>query len=586
MERIRIRRRWSTALGTRGVPALAALLAASVTVSLATTPRAADASTPSTSGTEFWVAFLENYSTPDALELFVASDVDTSGTVAGTPLTSAIDFSVSAGSVTTVSIPIAAEASGTGVQDIGLRVTTAAPVALYGINRYSGSSDAFTAIPISGLGTRYRIIAAPGPFFQSTFAVVATVDGTTISIDGGAAVSLDAGETYVAKDSSDLSGTLVTSSQPVSVLSGHMCSTFKGVNCDHLVEHIPPTTTYGTIFPVVRFANENTTAGRTKDAFKIVADTDGTAVEVDGVSAGTIDAGEALVVEPYGLDETSTLNGGLITTSEPALVAHYLSTGAYRVDESTAVNGDPSMSLVTPADQFRSSVLFATMADGFAFNAVNVVIPTSAVASVRLDGTAVDPADFKQLGTSDYSAAQITISEGSHSLTAATAFGATVYGANLDNSYALPGGVGSNAVTAATPAPDESNAEGGGPALACEGPYVVSSAITCTITGGDGGIDILWRLTDPDGVTLLEGPVTLDAGGRGLIDLVLPSRSTGQHRLELVAWGVSAEIPITAPLPASVPSGRPDDATGVLWGSWFVMPGIALLMIRRRRTVR
>lgn len=543
----------TSVLASRSAAVIASLLVLTSTLTFVLPPTRAVAS-PSTSGTEFWIAFLDNATPPDpdALELFVASESATTGTVTGGALPSPITFSVAAGTVTTVSIPVSARSSGNGIQDIGLNVTTNDPVSIYGINRRTSSSDAFTAIPVTGLGTRYRIAAATSTVFTSVYAVVATTDGTTIRIDGGADIALDEGEAYVANINGDASGTLVESSAPVSVLSGHRCSNFKGVNCDHMVEHLPPTSAFGTEFAVVRFANEDSTAARTKDAFKVIADIDGTEVRVDGVVAGTINAGQSLVVEPYGLDGASTLNGGVITTSEPALLVQFMSTGRYRVDGSTTTVGDPSMTLVAPTDQFRSSVLFATMAAGFAYDAANVVIATAAVGSVRLDGAPVAAGSFQQLGSSGYSAAQLRITSGTHSLSADAPFGVTVYGANPSDSYATPGGVGASSVTTPTPPPTTPSL---GPVLECEEAARTGEMVTCRIANGDVGIDILWRLRAPDGTTALEGPVTLGPEGRGSIEFTMPRGAPGRYWIELVAWGVETSIDVAARIPTSVPAG-------------------------------
>lgn len=406
---------------------------------------------------------------------------------------------------------------------------------------------------MTGLGTRYRLAGAASTVSTGIYAVVATTDGTTISIDGGADIALDAGETYVAHVAGDVSGILVESSEPVSVLSGHRCSNFKVTNCDHMVEHIPPTTDYGTEFAVLRFANESTVLGRDFDPFKIIADTDGTTVSVDGVVAGTIDAGESLVVEPYGLDGGSTLNGGVITTSQPALVVHYMLTGTYRIDSTTATIGDPSMVLVAPTDQFRSSFLFSTMASGFLFDAVNIVVPTTAIDSVRLDGALVGSASFKQLGSSDYSGAQLKIASGTHTLTADAAFGATVYGANPSNSYALPGGVGASAVTipSATPA---AAAVGAQPVLDCDAVVAAGGTIECRISRGDPDIDILWRVNAAD-ATVAEAGVTLGPDGTGTFGFVAPATVPGPLDVELVAWGATDRVEVTTPRPNRVAAG-------------------------------
>jgi hypothetical protein len=93
-------------------------------------------------------------------------------------------------------------------------------------------------------------------------------------------------------------------------------------------------------------------------------------------------------------------------------------------------------------------------------------------------------------------------------------------------------------------------------AVSC-GPEVLSAGIsvTCTVTGGDPGIDILWRAAyNP---VFAEAGVTLDTSGAGEFSFVVPAAAVGQElTVELVEWLAPVSIGVVGgPVPSSVPSG-------------------------------
>ena len=97
-----------------------------------------------------------------------------------------------------------------------------------------------------------------------------------------------------------------------------------------------------------------------------------------------------------------------------------------------------------------------------------------------------------------------------------------------------------------------------GPVLACmpEGPPVAGALVTCTVTGGDAGIDILWRAAyNP---VIAEAGVTLDAAGAGTFSFVVPAAAFGQPiTVELVDWAAPVSLGVSGgPVPTSVPSGE------------------------------
>jgi alpha-tubulin suppressor-like RCC1 family protein len=92
-------------------------------------------------------------------------------------------------------------------------------------------------------------------------------------------------------------------------------------------------------------------------------------------------------------------------------------------------------------------------------------------------------------------------------------------------------------------------------ALVCSSNVQVGAEITCTVSGGDAGIDILWRAAyNP--VFAGEG-VTLDASGSGEFAFMVPAAALGQElTVELVEWTAPISLGVVGgPVPSSVPSG-------------------------------
>jgi alpha-tubulin suppressor-like RCC1 family protein len=91
----------------------------------------------------------------------------------------------------------------------------------------------------------------------------------------------------------------------------------------------------------------------------------------------------------------------------------------------------------------------------------------------------------------------------------------------------------------------------------------VGAQVTCTVTGGDPGIDILWRASvNP---VIAEAGVTLDADGRGTFAFTVPAGALGATLVvELVEWTAPVAIGVVGPgsagaggpVPTRVPAGE------------------------------
>lgn len=434
--------RW---LGSRGVVAVLAVIAV-----LADSPARADSR-----GTDFWVAFLSDFKNgaedPLLLTLSISAEAAASGTVAIPGLSFSQNFTVPAGGLTTVTIPngaIAGDGGTISVADLGIHVTSDTEVTVYGLNDIHETTDGFLGLPVDVLGTQYRALMYPDPTFAE-IGVVSTADGTVVTvvptaplIDGTAAGTpvvrtLDQGEVLLvpSTDHADLTGSTITATAPVSVFSGDSCVLLptNGFACNHLVEQLPPTTSWGTDFITVPLA-----ARMGGDLIRVLADQDDTAVSFNGSVVATLDAGEF-----YEAVVTAVTH---VTSSKPVLVA-YFSQGQ---SQDLALAGDPSMMLVPSTSQFLSSYIFKSTdstnsSDTWSPHYVNVVVPTADIGDLTVDGTAVDPTDFTAVSGTSFSVAQLELTGGTHRVAGSSPFGAMVYGFALASAYSFPAGLGVSA---------------------------------------------------------------------------------------------------------------------------------------------
>ncbi len=400
-----------------------------------------DSGTTDSSGTDFWLTFPQNYNTTPSLQLFVTSDTDTTGIVSIPGLSFTQDFSTTARMVTAITIPAAAElVTSDQVENLGIHVTSDAPVTVYGLNRIPYTTDAYLGLPTGILGTEYLTLGYKNQDDGggSEFALVATQDGTTVTIVPAATtgshtagtpytVSLSQGQTYQLQDQTpddDLSGSIVTADKPVAVFAGHVCANIPlGYNyCDHIVEEMTPTQAWGKDFVTVPLAT------RTKgDTFRILADIDDTHVSINGTQVATLDRGEFWEQIVTGLAQ--------ITADQPVLVAQYSNSTSY-----DGVTSDPFEMLIPPYEQWLTSYTVTTPNSGFTINYINVAAPSAAVGTITLDGAPIPVSRFTPIGSSGFSGAQLPVSLGAHSLASTFPFGVTVYGFATDDSYGYPGG--------------------------------------------------------------------------------------------------------------------------------------------------
>lgn len=404
-----------------------------------------------TLGTRFYVAFARQYrasgsQTPPDLFLTITGDVDTSGTVQIPGLGFYTSWTVAAGVATTIQLPSDAEMLDSDtVTSEGVLVTALDEVAVYGLSQKQFSTAGFTAIPVDALGTDHVVLGYKNTVNSvfpggTSFTLAATADNTTVTITPTLAINarpanvpysitLNRGQTYQVWVSgpleADLTGTRIVSSQPLSVFGGNTVARVPaGVNAaDHLVEQLPATNTWGSQFLTQPLA---TRSGG--DTFRILAHQANTQVFLNGSLLTTLAANQ--------FHETIIQGASSITSSKPVLVAQY-SNGS----EFDNTVSDPFMKLVVPLEQYQNSYVLSTPLAGIDFNYANLIVPTAAVDSVRVDGAPLGAAVFAPIGASGYSGAGIPLAIGSHQFHAAAGFSVTVYGFDEYDSYGYIGGM-------------------------------------------------------------------------------------------------------------------------------------------------
>ncbi len=456
-----------------------------------------------TEGTNFWLGFPANsYESLTTVQtLYIGGDTATSGKVLIPGMGFSKAFTVTPGKVTPVQLPSGSDmapAVSDGSEAKGIHVTAKYPVVVNAVDDEAYSTDGYTGLPTSSLGTSYTVLAfgtssAPKAEFNSELAIVATHPSTSVtitpSVEGGAGgsraagvpytVTLGEGEEYElrATKSEDLTGTTVSTSAPVSVFGGQRCAdvpTSAYEACDYMVEQTPPTSAWGT-----RFLTEPLIT-RSEDEFQLVAAQNGTEVFVNGSPTATLNAGQHYTHEIAGASE--------ITATKPILLAQYANSLSYdRVFDS-----DPFMITIPPVTQYGDDALFATPNNSLNLfaNYLNVIVPAAGASNMRIDGIAVPSSQFHPIGTSGYDGAQLSLPAGSmeHSIiSAGQPFQAFSYGFSSADGYGYPTAAAGPSASAVhwysdgeliTEGTSEKVATSGAVQLTVSG---VSSAITCTL---------------------------------------------------------------------------------------------------------
>ena len=295
----------------------------------------------------------------------------------------------------------------------GLLISSTTPIACYYDIAHPNNGDMYALKGKNALGKKFTIpmqmdfnnrTGGSTPY-TTDFVIVATEDNTSITISpkntligraGPFTIVLNRGETYVCTSTSTLGtskpgGTTVTSNKPIAISTKDDSIALPGQSCsDTAGDQLLPDDLAGNEFIVVKgYLNI------TPDHYYVYATTNATTIKINGLSVGTINAGEYYTGK---LTEISCY----IESDKPTHVFHVTGFGCelggavippIRCTGSTSVN-----------------VTRATSTDAFY---VNVISPSDIINSFKLNGSAtlIDASQFQVIpGTGGkWLASRITI---------------------------------------------------------------------------------------------------------------------------------------------------------------------------------
>lgn len=403
-------------------------------------------------GREFWLTFPGNYDpdtdNPTKPSLCIQGGIGTTGTVSIAALGFTTNFTIPASLTVNVPLPKAADLGdlNDGVTNAGIHVVGSADLRITAFNHARYTTDSYQALHTSTLGRDYIVLGfgnvhedAP-PLNGSQFALVATETNTLVRIipsvtTGGHPagvpfyLTLQPGDAYQLRCTNDapadLTGTFIKSSAPIAVFGSHLCANIPSSNvwfCDYIVEQLLPVNTWGNEFYTAPLATR--TGG---DTFRLLAAYDGTAITINGFPLSALNRGQFHQL-PIGVRSH-------ILASRPILVAQYANSADYDGND----NSDPFMILLQATRHYSSGYLVCTPTNDFPTNYVQIVAPTSAVASVQIDGVVVGAGAFQNIAGSTYAAANVLVGTGRHIVVAGAPFGISSYGWAQYDSYGHPG---------------------------------------------------------------------------------------------------------------------------------------------------
>ena len=276
-------------------------------------------------------------------------------------------------------------------------------VSVYAFNHRKNSGDAFQVYPcheynVVGLKYRYMIFSAEGTAnydaHKSQFLIIGCdrpftnaelfpsnpihLPETSTIISRGETGYFNIGsghDTYLILATADLTGTVVSTSQPIALFTGHQCSQvpFGTPFCDHLVEQVPPHFTWGRVFFTIPV--EGRTSGEEYRIGALDGPTIVTATCVQGNSSTPTEKLNITIAGGNPVPNMTVKNWANFTTiagydpefcciesDKPVIVMQYsLSMWACSdLPNPCEVTGDPFLAIVPPVHEYLNNFTLTT----------------------------------------------------------------------------------------------------------------------------------------------------------------------------------------------------------------------------------
>ncbi len=403
-----------------------------------------------TEGREFWFGFMENIvNSPDGLsttEIFITSKTNTQGTITIFANSTEIDFTVTAGQtekfVLNDFFPNIQAATSGNNERRGIQIVSDDDISVYALANEPFSADAAVILPKLTLGNSYVVSSyyeALDPQSISSMLIVATENGTEIDVtpsvrtldnklpDQTFRIILNQGDVYqLQANAGDLTGSLVSiapgsdgcknfavfgGNRWTRVTAGQDCSGVRNGNFradghagDHLYEQMFPVSTLGTDYIAVPFEE------RESYGLRVIATEDDTEVFITGEGAlPTMARGEYMT---FVFDDVKS-----ISSNKPLQVAQFSQSLSCDFPAGSNIPndlGDPFMIMLSPNQQLLDQVTFNTLqVSQIQVFFTNLIVQTSSVNDVFINGAQVDPATFTPVPSDPtYSHTTVTLQGG------------------------------------------------------------------------------------------------------------------------------------------------------------------------------
>ncbi|MES2766020.1 MAG: IgGFc-binding protein, partial [Bacteroidota bacterium] len=310
----------------------------------------------------------------------------------------------------------------------GIHITAPVPIVVYGVSRYIYTSDSFLAIPTSAFGKEYIISAYAdmsstmfqGYHLPSQSVVVAAYDNTIVTFKlGGSTGTQTVGGMKIGETKSwtlhkgdiiafankkingykpDISGSRITSTKPIGVVSGNQCANIAVDNqwCDFIMEMELPTQTWGKEYHITRFIKRLNYA-----YIKVIAKKPNTKLYRDGNTVPF-----AVLTTAGGNQNTGYYEGRVMADGSSPRPIVIKADGPISVtqynpgQQEDNISSDPFQLVLTPIEQFQKEIIFNTPGikggQGFKENYVNLVFEGNA------DGSMPEDLEFAKVENSEF----------------------------------------------------------------------------------------------------------------------------------------------------------------------------------------
>ncbi|OCX53754.1 hypothetical protein BEL04_05560 [Mucilaginibacter sp. PPCGB 2223] len=423
----------------------------------------------SNKGTDFWLGYMQNIrgviianNTIAQMDVYITSDVSTTGTISFFDGTSSINFTVTANQVTPVVIPQAEFLSSAGTFSKGIHITSVLPIVVFAHIHAAAVSGATLVLPINTLGKdyyslNYTQVSNESPSY-SAFVIVATEDSTVVQVTPKAALTtgqaantpftlnLKKGQVFQGLSATDLTGTRIqsissngNSCKKIAVFSGStkiMIGCFSNVQsnntADNLFQQVYPTASWGKNYYTSPLKN------RDYDIYRIALSDPTTNVTLNGAPISS-----SQFVNGFYYEFSST-TPNIIQADKPIQVIQYAVTQGKMQNSCNYDSndiGDPEMIFMTPIEQtIKQATLYSTPKENILAHYINVIIKTADAPSFVIDGVNQGAGFTPFTGDPTYSYGRFTVNAGTHNISASGGFNAIAYGFGQFESYGYAAG--------------------------------------------------------------------------------------------------------------------------------------------------